>query len=52
MQAALDLTLEYTHSREQFGQKIATFQLMQGKLAGKYHRELAAPTLSCKYSPY
>jgi hypothetical protein len=34
MQAALDLTLEYTHSREQFGRKIGTFQLMQGKLAG------------------
>ncbi|KAK4686481.1 isovaleryl-CoA dehydrogenase, partial [Tremellales sp. Uapishka_1] len=36
MQAALDLTLEYTHSREQFGKKIATFQLMQGKIADMY----------------
>jgi hypothetical protein len=35
MQAALDLTLEYTHTREQFNKKIGTFQLMQGKLAGK-----------------
>ena len=35
MQAALDLTLEYTHDREQFGKKIGTFQLIQGKLAGK-----------------
>jgi isovaleryl-CoA dehydrogenase len=34
MQAALDLTLEYTHTREQFNKKIGTFQLMQGKLAG------------------
>ena len=35
MQAALDLTLDYTHEREQFGQKIGTFQFMQGKLAGE-----------------
>jgi isovaleryl-CoA dehydrogenase len=35
MQAALDLTLEYVHDRKQFGQKIGTFQLMQGKLAGQ-----------------
>jgi isovaleryl-CoA dehydrogenase len=35
MQSALDIALEYTHTREQFGQKIATFQLMQGKLAGQ-----------------
>jgi len=34
LQAALDLTLEYTHTREQFNKKIGTFQLMQGKLAG------------------
>lgn len=34
MQAALDLTLDYTHTREQFNKKIGTFQLMQGKLAG------------------
>jgi len=34
MQAALDMTLEYTHTREQFNKKIGTFQLMQGKLAG------------------
>ncbi|WWD22740.1 hypothetical protein CI109_107233 [Kwoniella shandongensis] len=36
MQAALDLALEYTHEREQFGRKIGTFQLMQGKLADMY----------------
>jgi isovaleryl-CoA dehydrogenase len=38
MQAALDLTLEYVHEREQFGRKIGTFQLMQGKLAGELFR--------------
>ena len=37
MQAAMDLTLDYTHEREQFGKKIGTFQLMQGKLAGEVH---------------
>ncbi|KAK1921324.1 acyl-CoA dehydrogenase/oxidase [Papiliotrema laurentii] len=36
MQAALDLSLDYTHDRKQFGQKIGTFQLMQGKLADMY----------------
>ncbi|WWC67255.1 uncharacterized protein I206_101162 [Kwoniella pini CBS 10737] len=36
MQAALDLTLDYTHERQQFGKKIGTFQLMQGKLADMY----------------
>ena len=35
MQAALDHALEYTHERKQFGEKIGTFQLMQGKLAGE-----------------
>lgn len=34
MQAALDMALEYTHERKQFGKQIGTFQLMQGKLAG------------------
>ncbi|ORX41298.1 acyl-CoA dehydrogenase/oxidase [Kockovaella imperatae] len=36
MQSALDLALEYTHERKQFGQKIGTFQLMQGKIADMY----------------
>lgn len=31
----MDLTLEYTHERYQFGKPIATMQLMQGKLAGE-----------------
>lgn len=35
MQSALDLALDYTHTREQFNKKIGTFQLMQGKLAGQ-----------------
>ncbi|KAG9292840.1 hypothetical protein G9A89_016202 [Geosiphon pyriformis] len=36
MQAALDVVLPYTHNREQFGQPIAHFQLIQGKLADMY----------------
>lgn len=36
MRAALDEVLPYTHQRKQFGQPIATFQLMQGKLADMY----------------
>ncbi|KAL1407128.1 hypothetical protein Q8F55_006542 [Vanrija albida] len=36
MQAALDLTLDYTHERKQFGKSIGTFQLMQGKIADMY----------------
>jgi isovaleryl-CoA dehydrogenase len=46
MQAALDLTLEYTHTREQFNKKIGTFQLMQGKLAGMSFSLFLSPTLS------
>lgn len=36
MQAALDIVLPYVHEREQFGQPIGTFQLMQGKIADMY----------------
>lgn len=36
MQACMDSTLPYTHQRKQFGQPIAEFQLMQGKLADMY----------------
>ncbi len=32
-QAALDTALVYTHERKQFGQPIATFELVQGHLA-------------------
>jgi isovaleryl-CoA dehydrogenase len=33
MQAALDLTLPYVNTREQFGQPIGDFQLIQAKTA-------------------
>ena len=36
MRACLDAVLPYVHDREQFGQPIGTFQLMQGKLADMY----------------
>jgi len=36
MAAALDLVLPYLHDRQQFGQSIGEFQLMQGKLADMY----------------
>jgi len=35
MQDALDVTLDYVHERKQFNKPIGTFQLVQGKLAGK-----------------
>ncbi|WP_349357334.1 isovaleryl-CoA dehydrogenase [Stappia sp.] len=36
MQAAMDVVLPYVHEREQFGQPIGTFQLVQGKVADMY----------------
>jgi isovaleryl-CoA dehydrogenase len=36
MAACMDAVLPYVHQREQFGQPIGTFQLMQGKLADMY----------------
>jgi isovaleryl-CoA dehydrogenase len=36
MQAALDLVIPYVHEREQFGQPIGSFQLIQAKLADMY----------------
>lgn len=36
MQAALDVALPYTHQRKQFGQPIAHYQFIQGKLADMY----------------
>jgi len=36
MQACIDEVLPYLHTREQFGQPIGAFQLMQGKLADMY----------------
>lgn len=42
MQAALDLTLPYVNTREQFGQKIGEFQLIQGKVADMYTKLCAS----------
>jgi len=36
MQSCLDVVLPYVHERQQFGQPIGTFQLMQGKIADMY----------------
>lgn len=36
MQACMDVVVPYVHEREQFGQPIGEFQLMQGKLADMY----------------
>ncbi len=36
MQACMDLVVPYVHERQQFGQPIGSFQLMQGKLADMY----------------
>ena len=42
MRNAMDIVLPYVHERQQFGQAIGTFQLMQGKLADMYTRMNAA----------
>ncbi|MCG6873168.1 MAG: isovaleryl-CoA dehydrogenase, partial [Gammaproteobacteria bacterium] len=36
MQACMDIVLPYLHEREQFGQPIGMFQLLQGKVADMY----------------
>ncbi|MEZ5841141.1 MAG: isovaleryl-CoA dehydrogenase [Hyphomicrobiales bacterium] len=36
MQAAVDIVMPYLHERQQFGQPIGNFQLMQAKLADMY----------------
>jgi isovaleryl-CoA dehydrogenase len=36
MAACMDAVLPYTHDRQQFGQRIGEFQLMQGKMADMY----------------
>eukprot|EP00742_Colponemidia_sp_Colp-10_P001299 GILJ01001400.1.p1 GENE.GILJ01001400.1~~GILJ01001400.1.p1 ORF type:complete len:415 (-),score=55.12 GILJ01001400.1:121-1365(-) len=36
MQAAMDVTMPYVTTREQFGKKIGEFQLLQGKVADMY----------------
>ncbi|MBN9500094.1 MAG: isovaleryl-CoA dehydrogenase [Alphaproteobacteria bacterium] len=47
MQAALDVALPYVHERQQFGQSIGEFQLVQGKLADMY-----TTTNACKAYVY
>lgn len=44
MQAAVDVAFPYLHTREQFGVKIGTFQLMQAKMADMYTRLNASRT--------
>lgn len=41
MQACMDVVLPYVHERQQFGQAIGEFQLMQGKLADMYSTMMA-----------
>ena len=36
MQSAMDVVMPYIHERQQFGQPIGTFQLIQGKIADMY----------------
>ncbi|KAF6032352.1 hypothetical protein EB796_009373 [Bugula neritina] len=36
MQACCDVAFDYAHQREQFGKKIGTYQLLQGKMADMY----------------
>ena len=36
MQSCMDIVLPYIHEREQFGQPIGAFQMMQGKIADMY----------------
>ena len=38
MQACVDVSFPYMHEREQFGDKIGHFQLLQGKMADMYTR--------------
>ena len=45
LQACLDAALPYVHEREQFGQPIGEFQLVQGKLADMYARCSASQRL-------
>lgn len=42
MQACMDIVVPYIHDREQFGQSIGQFQLVQGKIADMYTQMNAA----------
>lgn len=45
MQACMDVTIPYVHTRQQFGAPIGEFQLMQGKLADMYTRLVASRSM-------
>lgn len=45
MDACMDVVIPYLHQREQFGQALGEFQLMQGKLADMYSTWLACKAL-------
>jgi isovaleryl-CoA dehydrogenase len=42
MQACMDVAIPYIHERQQFGQSIGEFQLMQGKIADMYSTMMAS----------
>ncbi|GAA5833365.1 hypothetical protein JCM9279_001504 [Rhodotorula babjevae] len=42
MQAAFDYTMPYVHDRKQFGEPVAHFQLMQGKIADMFTKVSAS----------
>ncbi len=46
MQAAMDLSIPYLHEREQFGQPIGNFQMMQAKIADMYTQLEAARAMA------
>jgi isovaleryl-CoA dehydrogenase len=46
MQACMDVVIPYIHERQQFGQPIGAFQLMQGKIADMYTKLQASRAFS------
>ncbi len=50
-QRALDISVDYAKTRQQFGKPIASFQMVQAMLADMYTRIEAARSLSLKPSP-
>ncbi len=46
MQAVMDLVIPYIHERQQFGQAIGEFQLIQGKVADMYTAQQATRALA------
>jgi isovaleryl-CoA dehydrogenase len=45
MQSAIDITLDYVKTRQQFGKPIGHFQLMQGKIAEMYTKLQASRSM-------